>query len=332
MSSCLKSLLDYHQDKTGKNVKAVIWAHNSHIGDARASDRKTYTQEWNLGQLVREKLGEENTFHIGFSSYGGSVTAAHEWDTPPEFMKVRNGLIGSHEYLFHNWAKETGNEAFYMLTKPQNESEIPFLKSLKESRNERYIGVIYRPETEKASHYTVTNIQKEYDAIIFLDKTNALEPLDYHAKWTEAQELYQNYIHIDRDQFPEIDSSIKIKDEDWILKSAQELNVIGLDLLKEGFYDQACYKFNKAISYVRHIISTLEGRRLNAELYLNRARVYLEQENISGALKECKMAEKIDPKNPKIAEFESNVMKRMKNIESLLGKEETLFASRNLSK
>lgn len=129
-----------HLERDGAPAKVVVWAHNSHLGDARATELGE-GGELNLGQLVREHRGREAIL-IGFTGYGGTVTAADDWDTPARVKRVRPGLPGSYEALFH----AAGMPRFLL---PLGEGT----KTLAGPLLERAIGVIYRPETERASHY-----------------------------------------------------------------------------------------------------------------------------------------------------------------------------------
>jgi len=163
-------------------TKIVVWAHNSHLGDARAtamSDRG----EWNVGQLARERFGNR-VFGIGFSTYSGTVTAARDWGDPAERRRVRPGLRGSYEELFHR----SEMPRFWLDLREHNAATA----MLRQRRLERAIGVIYRPETERWSHYFETCLPEQFDAIIHLDETRALEPLERTAGWEEG-ELPETY-------------------------------------------------------------------------------------------------------------------------------------------
>jgi erythromycin esterase-like protein len=167
MADSLDALTE-HFDRQGKKTKVVVWAHNSHLGDARATETGELRRELNLGQLVRERHPGDS-FLIGFSTNTGTVTAASDWDAPPERMNVRPALTGSYERLFH----ETGLSNFLLLLK-ENED---LTEGLSEPRLERAIGVIYRPETERLSHYFYARLPEQFDAMIHIDTTNALERL-----------------------------------------------------------------------------------------------------------------------------------------------------------
>lgn len=150
--------------------KAVVWAHNSHIGDARATDMGTERGELNLGQLCRQAYGEEAAL-IGFGTHAGTVAAAPDWDAAMEVMAVRPSRPDSYEALCH----EVGLERFlFDLRAGRNEA---LRQSLADPRLERYIGVIYRPETERWSHYANARLAEQYDAFVWLDETTAVTPL-----------------------------------------------------------------------------------------------------------------------------------------------------------
>ncbi|MCW3047685.1 MAG: Erythromycin esterase [Solirubrobacterales bacterium] len=164
-----------HLERTTGSAKIVVWAHNSHLGDNRATELGQAGQ-LNLGQLVRERHGDE-TLIVGFSTYTGTVTAASDWDRPAERKRVRRALPGSWEELFH-------------------ERNLPRLMldptDVKGRRLQRAIGVVYRPETERLSHYFHARIARQYDAVIHIDETHAVEPLERTSEW-EAGELPETY-------------------------------------------------------------------------------------------------------------------------------------------
>src|SRR5438270_10759975 len=164
------------------SAKIVVWAHNSHLGDARATEMSA-RGELNVGQLVRERFGRR-AYAIGFSTYSGTVTAASDWGGPAERKRVRPGLRGSYEELFH----ATGIPAFWLSLAEQDESTALLMNE----RLQRAIGVIYRPETERFSHYFEARLPEQFDAIIHFDETRALEPLERASEW-ERGELPETY-------------------------------------------------------------------------------------------------------------------------------------------
>jgi erythromycin esterase-like protein len=170
-----------HLDRHGGRTKVVVWAHNSHLGDARATQMGD-AGEWNVGQLVRERHATE-TVLVGLTTDHGTVTAASDWDGPAERKRVRPGLPGSVEALFH----ETSIPRFFLPLQGGEGATI-----LQERRIERAIGVIYRPETERLSHYFDARLPAQFDAVLHFDETRALEPLEPTEGWQsgEAPETY----------------------------------------------------------------------------------------------------------------------------------------------
>jgi erythromycin esterase-like protein len=166
MMDTLQSLLAHLRSTVG-HPRAVIWAHNSHLGDARATDTGDRGQ-LNLGQLVRESYGADARL-IGFTTHTGTVTAAADWDEPPERKRVRPSLPDSYERLFHG----VGLPRFLVMP---GQAEIRPLLSV--PRLERAIGVIYRPETERMSHYFRARLPEQFDAVLHVDETHAVEPLE----------------------------------------------------------------------------------------------------------------------------------------------------------
>jgi len=160
--------LDRHLTANGSPPRMAVWAHNSHLGDASATEMGA-AGEWNVGQLMREAAGHE-TVLIGFSTHRGWVTAATEWDDPPQRKRVRDGLEGSWEDLFHR----SGEERAALILKGNE----PLRELASERLLQRAIGVIYRPETERQSHYFHTRLADQFDAMIHIDETHALQPLD----------------------------------------------------------------------------------------------------------------------------------------------------------
>jgi len=170
MAETLDALMQ-HMKRTYGRARAVVWAHNSHLGDARATDMARIGQ-LNLGQLVRQRSGQRSRL-IGFTTHSGTVTAASNWDEPPQRMRVRPSLSDSYERLFH----DVGVAQFALLL---NDSGIR--EALRSPRLERAIGVIYRPETERVSHYFPARLSEQFDAVIHIDETHALQPLEQWAR------------------------------------------------------------------------------------------------------------------------------------------------------
>lgn len=168
MAETINVLADHLENRFHKPAKIIIWAHNSHVGDARATEMHE-RGELNVGQLVREQH-DRDTYSIGFSTNHGTVTAASDWGQPAECKKINPGLDGSYEELFH----QISHKNFLLDLHADKEIE----HYLHIPRLQRAIGVIYRPETERASHYFFTRLPYQFDAIIHFDKTTAVEPLD----------------------------------------------------------------------------------------------------------------------------------------------------------
>jgi erythromycin esterase-like protein len=176
MSETLDALVA-HLGRTGGRDRVVVWEHNSHIGDASATAMGEMG-EWNVGQLARERFGDEAVL-IGFTTYEGTVTAASDWDAPAERKRVRPGLPGSFEALFHT----VGTADFFLPIR----GDARLSQALAETRLERAIGVIYRPESERVSHYFEARLPQQFDAVIHLDVTQAVEPLDRNAGWDQGE-------------------------------------------------------------------------------------------------------------------------------------------------
>ena len=180
MADTLDGLLS-HLERHGERVKLVVWEHNSHIGDARRTEMGE-RGELNLGQLTRSRHPGSATL-VGFTTYEGTVTAASAWDAPAERKRVRPALPESYEALFH----QLGEPRFLLRCGGREAAS-----TLREPRLERAIGVIYRPETERQSHYFAAQIASQFDAVIHIDETRAVEPLERTAGWElgEPPETY----------------------------------------------------------------------------------------------------------------------------------------------
>jgi erythromycin esterase-like protein len=154
----------------GPQAKAVVWAHNSHIGNAAHTEMGQVRDELNIGQLVKERFGDEARL-IGFGTHQGTVAAASDWDEPMEVKAVRPSLPESYERLCH----DSGVPSFLLdLREGVNETAV---EALLEPRLERFIGVIYRPETERWSHYAEAVLPDQFDAWVWFDETEAVTPL-----------------------------------------------------------------------------------------------------------------------------------------------------------
>jgi protein-L-isoaspartate(D-aspartate) O-methyltransferase len=166
MFDTLRTLLDHY----GPKSKAVVWAHNSHLGDAEATEMFA-RGEHNLGHLCRKEFGD-SVYAIGFGTNTGTVAAASDWDGPMEIKTVRPAIAKSYERLCH----DTGERNFFLALRNFPHGAGP--ESLWTPRLERAIGVIYRPETEIASHYFQAVLPRQFDEYIWLDETKAVTPLD----------------------------------------------------------------------------------------------------------------------------------------------------------
>ncbi|MEB3278082.1 MAG: erythromycin esterase family protein [Lyngbya sp.] len=176
MAETLNQLVT-HFEQQGQPTKVVVWEHNSHLGDARATDMGA-AGELNVGQLVRQEYNRE-AFLIGFSTYTGTVTAASNWGASAERKRVRPALRESYEALFH----QTELPNFWLNLREENEA----VRGLRASRLERAIGVIYRPESERISHYFLAELPQQFDAMIHFDQTRAVEPLERTPQWDRGE-------------------------------------------------------------------------------------------------------------------------------------------------
>ena len=166
MFQTLKQIMNH----VGADARAVVWAHNSHIGDARFTDMGVNRGEINIGQLCREEW-EQDAALIGFGTHSGSVACASDWDGPMEIKAVRPSHPDSHEAICH----AAGGERFLLDLRPGIDDAL--CTAMAEPRLERYIGVIYRPETERWSHYSHAILSEQYDGYVWFDRTQAVVPL-----------------------------------------------------------------------------------------------------------------------------------------------------------
>ena len=158
-------------DAKGPQSKAIVWAHNSHIGNAAFTDMGLHREELNIGQLVKEKWGHEARL-IGFGTHSGTVAAVDDWDEPMRIKPVRPSLPESYERVSH----DSGVERF-LLDLRETDADARLRGELMEPRLERFIGVIYRPETERWSHYSEAILPRQFDAWVWFDETEAVTPL-----------------------------------------------------------------------------------------------------------------------------------------------------------
>jgi erythromycin esterase-like protein len=182
MADTLDALRDHISKQKGRDAKIIVWAHNSHIGDARATEMGDHGQ-LNLGQLVRERHSSKS-FLLGFTTHSGTVTAASEWDRPAERKKIIPSRQDSFERVFHD--TQIGN--FYLpIRNSRHIKEV-----LQPRRLERAIGVIYLPQSERLSHYFHASVGDQFDAVIHFDQTHALRPLDLTAHW-RTEDMPETY-------------------------------------------------------------------------------------------------------------------------------------------
>jgi erythromycin esterase-like protein len=181
MAETLEALVAYLERRDGRPAKVVVWAHNSHLGDARATEMGQ-RGELNVGQLVRQRHGSAALL-VGFSTHHGTVTAASNWDGAAERKQVRRALAGSYEATFH----DTHFRRFLLRCRDGEAAQ-----ALSDPRLERAIGVIYRPDTERYSHYFHARLSAQFDAVLHFDETQAVEPLERTAEW-EAGEVPETF-------------------------------------------------------------------------------------------------------------------------------------------
>jgi erythromycin esterase-like protein len=175
MAGTLDALIE-HLDRQRPRAKVIVWEHNSHVGDARSTEMGQ-RGELNVGQLARQRYGNESVL-IGFTTYDGTVTAASEWGGPAERKRVRAASPDSHEAFLH----QNDDKDFWLDT-----TQPAVHAALNTPRLERAIGVIYRPETERGSHYFHARLGEQFDAVIHLDHTQAVEPLERTSLWDKGE-------------------------------------------------------------------------------------------------------------------------------------------------
>lgn len=171
--------LERHLGRRSDRPKIVVWAHNSHLGDARATEMGERRGELNMGQLVRERHHHDAVL-VGFTTHTGTVTAASDWGVAAERKRVLPSRADSYEGLMH----ETGLERFMLPLRGVGDAQT---LALQEPRLERAIGVIYRPETERQSHYFFARLSAQFDALLHFDHSRAVEPLERQAGWKDAE-------------------------------------------------------------------------------------------------------------------------------------------------
>jgi erythromycin esterase len=202
MMETLERLITFHDDgnNNDSNSKAIVWAHNTHIGDARATDMSKDNMI-NLGELVRERKNMNNTVLIGFGTYKGSVIAAKKWGEKMEQIEVPPAIDGSWDNILHNIKNEfttittsysnNNNNNNNKLIIFSNDNNINNKINNDEWRGQRAIGVVYNPQYEKYGNYVPTHLSLRYDAFLFIDETHALHPL--HMQTIKDEDLPETF-------------------------------------------------------------------------------------------------------------------------------------------
>ena len=183
MFETLKMILD----AKGPNSKAIVWAHNSHIGNAAFTDMGRQREELNIGQLAKEKWGAKAQL-IGFGTHRGTVAAADDWDEPMKIKQVRSSLPDSYERVSHD-----SGVSRLLLDLREGEVGQDVRQALMEPRLERFIGVIYRPDTERWSHYSEAILPRQFDGWVWFDETNAVTPLPAEQRPGEVRHEDETY-------------------------------------------------------------------------------------------------------------------------------------------
>jgi erythromycin esterase-like protein len=177
MADTLDRLLQHH----GPNAKGIVWEHNTHVGDARATDMADSGMV-NIGQLARDRHGRENCFIVGFSGYSGEVIAGDFWGAPMEVMTVPEAREGSWECLLHR--SDPVDQLLFT-------SDLRDVEEFRRRRGHRAIGVVYHPAREQWGNYVPSDLINRYDAFIAFEQTSALHPL--HLNERSALEPPETY-------------------------------------------------------------------------------------------------------------------------------------------
>jgi erythromycin esterase-like protein len=157
----------------GEDSRAVVWAHNSHVGDARAMTKASRTQI-NLGQLAKQRFGKDALI-LGCGTYTGTVAAAEDWGADMKIMELNPALEDSYEYLMHQAGEET-----FLLDLREGKCDEMLRKELLKKRLERFVGVIYHPDEERESNYASVELPRQFDGYVWFEKTTAVRPLEKH--------------------------------------------------------------------------------------------------------------------------------------------------------
>lgn len=179
--------LDVLLNRFGPDTKAIVWAHNTHIGDYRATSMAKEGQV-NIGGLARQEWGQANVALVGFGTYQGEVIASHSWDGPTTSFSVPKGKPGSFEDVFHKTARIKDERAFILNLRDTFTMEQSAL--LAQPRGHRAIGVVYHPRFEHFGNYVPTVLSERYDAFLFFDETHALKPLDVEFRHENIPETW----------------------------------------------------------------------------------------------------------------------------------------------
>ncbi|MFN7039226.1 MAG: erythromycin esterase family protein [Alphaproteobacteria bacterium] len=180
MVEILENIDKYISAEKFKEAKIIVWAHNSHIGDARATQMGKDFKEFNIGQLLKEKY-EEEAYSVGLFTNKGTVTAASTWDGEVERKFINPALEDSYEYFFSKFNIPN----FLLNIKNNNTGNVKNI--IPQNILERAIGVVYLPKTERSSHYFYADLAEQFDSVIYLENTSALQPLEYHALWHKGE-------------------------------------------------------------------------------------------------------------------------------------------------
>ncbi len=183
MVETLQALSAHLAERSGRPPRMAVWAHNSHLGDASATAMGEQG-EWNVGELMRRRFPGECAL-VGFTTHSGTVMAASAWDGAGEVMRVRPALPGSWESAFH----QVGPDRFLLMLRDEPQLQ----QALSHPLLERAIGVIYQPETERRSHYFNARLAAQFDAVIHIDETRAVEPLADPAPAQAGAEAPETY-------------------------------------------------------------------------------------------------------------------------------------------
>ncbi|KAL1840471.1 hypothetical protein VTJ49DRAFT_468 [Mycothermus thermophilus] len=187
MFDCLSRIIQHRSTKhnpAGIPGRAVVWAHNSHSGDARATSMGWAREELNIGQLCREAFGNSAVRLVGCCTHGGTVAAARRWDGDMQVMRVRPGLPGSYEEMMHAAVNGSqggdGRYKNFVLDLREGKCDEELRKVLTKKRLERFIGVIYSPHTERQSHYSMAVLPEQFDGVVWIDETRHVGTLEVH--------------------------------------------------------------------------------------------------------------------------------------------------------